>query len=87
MAPKSSKSKISDLDFGDLLYLHASDTTGAPLVNIKLSGTENYNVWSHAMILALETKNKLRSVTEELYMGQIFSKLAMEVWDELKETY
>nr|GEZ07709.1 hypothetical protein [Tanacetum cinerariifolium] len=119
MAPESSKSKISDLDFGDPLYLHASDTTGAPLVNIKLSGTENYNVWSHAMILALETKNKLRfingkcirsnsdellmsqwdrcnsvvlswilgSVTEELYMGQIFSKLAMEVWDELKETY
>nr|GEW37356.1 ribonuclease H-like domain-containing protein [Tanacetum cinerariifolium] len=29
----------------------------------------------------------LGSVTEELYMGQIFSKLAMEVWDELKETY
>nr|GEX27174.1 zinc finger, CCHC-type [Tanacetum cinerariifolium] len=59
MAPESSKSKISDLDFEDPLYLHASDTTGAPLVNIKLSRTENYNVWSHAMILALETKNKL----------------------------
>ncbi|GKD68122.1 putative transcription factor interactor and regulator CCHC(Zn) family protein [Tanacetum coccineum] len=90
-----------------------------PLEHHWLSGTENYNVWSHAMILALETKNKLGfingkctrsnsdellmsqwdrcnsvvlswilgSVTEELYMGQIFSKLAMEVWDELKETY
>ncbi|GJT85172.1 putative transcription factor interactor and regulator CCHC(Zn) family protein, partial [Tanacetum coccineum] len=70
MAPESSKSKISDLDFGDPLYLHASDTTGAPLVNIKLSGTENYNMQLRCSV-----------------MGQIFSKLAMEVWDELKETY
>ncbi|GJZ05757.1 ribonuclease H-like domain-containing protein [Tanacetum coccineum] len=70
MAPESSKSKISDLDFGDPLYLHASDTTGAPLVNIELSGTENYNMQLRCSV-----------------MGQIFSKLAMEVWDELKETY
>lgn len=50
---------INKLDFGDPLYLHPSDTTGTPLISYKLIGTENYNVWSRAMLLALETKNKI----------------------------
>lgn len=111
--------QISKLDFGDPLYLHASDTVNSTLVNFKLKGTENYKVWACAMELALETKNKigfidgtcirsetnvvlakqwdrcnsvvltwiLNSVTEELYLGQIFSKTASVVWQELKETY
>ncbi|XP_076928937.1 uncharacterized protein LOC143593080 [Bidens hawaiensis] len=29
----------------------------------------------------------LNSISEELYVGQIFSKIASEVWTELKETY
>ncbi|KAJ0435793.1 putative RNA-directed DNA polymerase [Helianthus annuus] len=29
----------------------------------------------------------LNSISEELYVGQVFSKLASEVWDDLKETY
>lgn len=53
------ETQISKLDFGDPLYLHASDTTSSPLINIKLKGTENYKVWACAMELALETKNKL----------------------------
>nr|XP_043639499.1 uncharacterized protein LOC122610587 [Erigeron canadensis] len=99
---------MSKLDFGDPLYLHASDTTGTPLINLNLKGTGNYKVWSCAMELALETKNKigfingtcmrpddneilakqwdrcnyvvlswiLSSVSEEVYMSQIFSKEA-----------
>ena len=50
---------ISKFDFGDPLYLHASDTSGVPLIGFKLKGTENYKVWACAMELALETKNKL----------------------------
>ncbi|XP_071738729.1 uncharacterized protein [Rutidosis leptorrhynchoides] len=49
---------VTKLDFGDPLYLHASDTTGIALVSLKLKGTENYSVWSRAMLLALNTKNK-----------------------------
>ncbi|XP_071717968.1 uncharacterized protein [Rutidosis leptorrhynchoides] len=110
---------ISKLDFGDPLYLHASDITSVPLINVKLKGTENYKVWSSAMILALQTKNKigfidktcvkddtdevlskqwyrcnavvltwiLGSISEELYLSQIFSDSASVVWQELKETY
>ncbi|XP_071694205.1 uncharacterized protein [Rutidosis leptorrhynchoides] len=51
---------INKLDFGDPLYLHPSDTTsGTPIISIKLKGTENYNIWSRSMLLALGTKNKL----------------------------
>lgn len=113
------QSLVAKLDFGDPLYLHASDTSGAPILNLKLNGTENYKVWSCAMTLALETKNKLgfvdgtcvrpaddpvlskqwdrcnsvvlswilSSVTEELFLGQVFSKNASQVWQDLKETY
>ncbi|XP_071700465.1 uncharacterized protein [Rutidosis leptorrhynchoides] len=116
---ETSATLISKLDFGDPLYLHASDISGTPLISVKLVGTENYRVWACAMTLALETKNKigfidesvvkeeeddvlakqwdmcnavvlswiLGSISEELYLGQIFSKIASEVWKELKETY
>ncbi|XP_071705285.1 uncharacterized protein [Rutidosis leptorrhynchoides] len=119
MSDDGGETLISKLDFADPLYLHPSDISSTPLINIKLIGTENYRVWSCAMILALETKNKkgfidktvekdtdddvlskqwdrcnsvvlswiLNSISEELYLGQIFSKVASEVWDELKETY
>ncbi|KAJ0808240.1 putative RNA-directed DNA polymerase [Helianthus annuus] len=110
---------ISKLDIGDPLYLHPSDSSSLTIVNMKLKGTENYSVWSSAMKLALEAKNKfgfvngkcekpkdnevlaaqwdrcnsvvltwlLNSVSEELFLGQVFSKLASEVWTDLKETY
>ncbi|KAF5819826.1 putative RNA-directed DNA polymerase [Helianthus annuus] len=110
---------VSKLDASDPLYLHASDSSNLTIVNIKLKGSENYTIWSSAMKLALQVKNKigfidgsctkskdndvlakqwdrcnsvvitwiLNSVSEELYMGQVFSKLASEVWADLKETY
>lgn len=40
----SGVSQIAKLDFGDPLYLHPSDTSGTPILNIKLSGTNNYRV-------------------------------------------
>ena len=113
------ETKISKLDFGDPLYLHGSDTTSTPLIGFKLLGTDNYKVWSCAMELALQTKNKigfidgtclkstdndvlasqwercnavvlnwiLGCVSQDLYLGQIFSKKASIVWQELKDTY
>lgn len=117
--PSCSDSSVSKLEFSDPLFLHPTDTSSTPIISFKLSGTENYKVWSCAMTLALQTKNKvgfvngnckkpetdvslqeqwercnsvvlswiLSSVSEELYLGQIFSNNAKIVWDELKETY
>ncbi|XP_071712215.1 uncharacterized protein [Rutidosis leptorrhynchoides] len=85
----SSVTLVNKLDFGDPLYLHASDTTGTALVSIKLKGIENYSVWSRAMLLALNTKNKKGFIdgSYELYLGQKFSNSSVTVWQELKETY
>ncbi|XP_076950961.1 uncharacterized protein LOC143624107 [Bidens hawaiensis] len=102
---------ISKLEASDPLYLHASDSSNLTIVSIKLKGTENYKVWSNAMFLALQVKNKigfidgicvksstneilarqwdrcnsivltrlLNSVCEDLYLGQVYSKLATEL--------
>ncbi|GJZ23859.1 putative RNA-directed DNA polymerase [Tanacetum coccineum] len=110
---------ISKLDLSSHLHLHPNDSATLTVVSVKLKGTENYQVWSCAMLLALEGKNKtgfidgscrrsntdkvlgrqwdrvnavvlgwiLNSISEELFLGQIFSKRAKHVWDELKETY
>ncbi|GJV26692.1 ribonuclease H-like domain-containing protein [Tanacetum coccineum] len=110
---------INRLDISNLLHLHPNDYDVLTVVSIKLKGTENYQVWSCAMLLALEGKNKigfidgsyrrsntfevlgkqwdkvnavvlywiLNSISEEIFLGQIFKKMAKLVWEELKETY
>ncbi|GJV55829.1 kinase-like domain-containing protein [Tanacetum coccineum] len=104
---------ISKLDISDLLHLYPNDSTALTVVSKKLKGTKNYQVWSCAMLLALEGKNKtgfidgsckisntddvlgrqwdrvnaivlgwiLNSISEELYLDQIFSKRAKHVWE------
>nr|GEW64912.1 ribonuclease H-like domain-containing protein [Tanacetum cinerariifolium] len=54
-----SVTRISKLDISNPLHLHHNDTTALTVVSIKLKGTENYQVWSRAMLLALEEKNKI----------------------------
>ncbi|GJY04600.1 ribonuclease H-like domain-containing protein [Tanacetum coccineum] len=49
---------ISKLDISNPLHLHPNDSATLTVVSIKLKGTENYQVWSYAMLLALEGKNK-----------------------------
>ncbi|GKC87133.1 ribonuclease H-like domain-containing protein [Tanacetum coccineum] len=51
--------RISKLDISDPVHLHPNDTTALTVVSIKLKGTKNYQVWSYAMLLALEGKNKI----------------------------
>ncbi|GJX30973.1 ribonuclease H-like domain-containing protein [Tanacetum coccineum] len=69
---------ISKMDISDPLHLHPNDTTALTVVSIKLKGTENYQVWSCAMLLALKGKNKIgfingsckRSNTDEVFGKQ-----------------
>nr|GEY44407.1 ribonuclease H-like domain-containing protein [Tanacetum cinerariifolium] len=55
---------VSKLDISDPLHLHPNDTTASIVVSIKLKGDENYQVWSCAMLLALEGKNKTCFIDE-----------------------
>ncbi|GKC64746.1 ribonuclease H-like domain-containing protein, partial [Tanacetum coccineum] len=74
--------RISKLYISDPLHLHPNDTTALTVVSIKLKGTKNYQVWSCAMLLALEGKNKIgfidgsckRSNTDEV-LGKQWDRL------------
>ncbi|GKC11658.1 ribonuclease H-like domain-containing protein [Tanacetum coccineum] len=49
---------ISKLDLSSSLHLHPNDFATLTVISVKLKGTENYQVWSCSMLLALEGKNK-----------------------------
>ncbi|GJU68936.1 ribonuclease H-like domain-containing protein [Tanacetum coccineum] len=75
--PNNVVTLISKLDLSHPFHLHPNDSTTLIVVSIKLKGTENYNVWSCAMIMALEGRNTSgfidntcrRSYTYEFLMG------------------
>ncbi|GJT68069.1 putative transcription factor interactor and regulator CCHC(Zn) family protein [Tanacetum coccineum] len=110
---------ISSLNAGNPLFLQPSDHSNVPIVCFKLTGCENYKMWSTVMKIPLKGKNKmgfvdgtcvrpvtnpllsqqwercnvvvlgwiLCSLSQELYIGQVYSEIAFEVWSELQETY
>ncbi|GKC33885.1 ribonuclease H-like domain-containing protein, partial [Tanacetum coccineum] len=63
---KASGFKGSNIDQYDPLFLHSNDTSGVPLNNFKLKGTENYKVWKAAITIAIHTKNKLGFINGKL---------------------
>ncbi|KAG8483501.1 hypothetical protein CXB51_023279 [Gossypium anomalum] len=50
---------MEDIDFHHPLFLHPSDTPGTILISHRLTGVENYSVWSRSLRIALLAKNKL----------------------------
>ena len=80
---------ISKLDISHPLHLHPNDSATLTVISIKLKGTENYNVWSCAMLLALEGKNKIgfidgscrRSNTDDV-LGRQWDRVNAIVLDE-----
>ncbi|GKC90676.1 ribonuclease H-like domain-containing protein [Tanacetum coccineum] len=80
--PKKGVSGSSDLNFtfGDPLYMHPNDTGGSPIVIIKLTGTENYKVWSIAMTFALRNHNKIGFIDGTCEKDNINPALANQ-WD------
>ncbi|GJX45472.1 ribonuclease H-like domain-containing protein [Tanacetum coccineum] len=77
---------ISKLDLSYPIHLHSNNSTTLTIVSIKLKGTENYNVWSCAMLLALKGRNKTgfidntcrRSYTDEV-LGRQWDKVNVVV--------
>ncbi|KAH0777797.1 hypothetical protein KY290_009208 [Solanum tuberosum] len=57
------------------LFLQPSDTPGVALIGIKLTGLENYGLWSRSMRLALLVKNKFcfvdRTCLKSSYKGDL----------------
>ncbi|GJU31338.1 ribonuclease H-like domain-containing protein [Tanacetum coccineum] len=77
----------------DPLHLHLNDSVALTVVSIKLKGTENYQVWSCVILLALEAKNKTGFIDGSCRRSNNDEVLSRQ-WDrvnvvvlELKETY
>ncbi|GJS23701.1 ribonuclease H-like domain-containing protein [Tanacetum coccineum] len=79
--------RISRLDVSHPLHLHPNDSAALTVVSIKLKGTENYQVWSCAMLLALEGKNKTGFIDGTCRRSNTDEVLELTCIDELKETY
>ncbi|GJV50332.1 ribonuclease H-like domain-containing protein [Tanacetum coccineum] len=73
--------RISKLDISDPLHLHPNDTTGLTVVSIKLKGTKNYQVWSCAMLLALEGKNKIGFIDDGSCKRSNTDEVLGKQWD------
>ncbi|GKD92184.1 ribonuclease H-like domain-containing protein, partial [Tanacetum coccineum] len=78
---------ISKLDISNPLHLHPNDTTALTVVSIKLKGTKNYQVWSCAMLLALEGKNKIGFIDDDSCMQIRSSILSREVLPDVRSAY
>ncbi|GJU77272.1 putative RNA-directed DNA polymerase [Tanacetum coccineum] len=82
-----------NLVFGDPLFLNPNDTCRTPLINLKLTGMDNYNIWSIAMKFSLRNKSKLGFIdgtckrNAKLYARQMYSKTTFDMWIDLKHTY
>ncbi|GJV34558.1 ribonuclease H-like domain-containing protein [Tanacetum coccineum] len=87
---------INALDAGNPLYLQTNDNNSGSLINTKLNGSENYrsayvssvpltNQWERCNVVVLSWL--LSSISEDLYLSQVYSENANKVWKELKETY
>nr|GFA82844.1 ribonuclease H-like domain-containing protein [Tanacetum cinerariifolium] len=53
---------IIKLDLSSPLHFHPNNSATLTAVSMKLKGTENYQVWSCIMLLALKGKNKTRFI-------------------------
>ncbi|GJT98620.1 ribonuclease H-like domain-containing protein [Tanacetum coccineum] len=73
---------ISKLDISNPLHLHPNDSATLTVVSIKLKETENYQVWSCAMLLALEGKNKTRFIDGSCRRSNIDEVLGRQ-WDRV----
>ncbi|GJR35577.1 ribonuclease H-like domain-containing protein [Tanacetum coccineum] len=87
---------INNLDDGNPLHVQNSDNSNSVIIPFKLLGTENYRIWSVAVKLALQARNKYgfvdgsclkESYATNVYMGLVYSKNYAVVWKELRETY
>ncbi|GKC43775.1 RNA-directed DNA polymerase, eukaryota, partial [Tanacetum coccineum] len=77
---------INRLDISNLLHLHPNDYVVLTVVSIKLKGTENYQVWSCAMLLALEGKNKIGFIDGSYRRSNTFEVLGKQ-WDKSSQDH
>ncbi|GKC02205.1 ribonuclease H-like domain-containing protein [Tanacetum coccineum] len=73
---------ISKLDVSHPLHLHPNDYVALTVVSVNLKGTENYQVWSYVMLLALDGKNKTGFIDGSCGRSNTYQVLGRQ-WDRV----
>ncbi|GJY49528.1 ribonuclease H-like domain-containing protein [Tanacetum coccineum] len=73
---------ISKLDVSNPLHLHPNDFAALTIVSVKFKGTKNYHVWSNAMLLALEGRNKTGFIDGSCRRSNVDEVLGRQ-WDRV----
>lgn len=71
---------VFKIDQNDPLYIGPLDASGARLIPIKLTGSENYGIWSRSMRIALLEKRKYGFVTGSC-SSSIYKEELHEQWE------
>ncbi|GKE44801.1 ribonuclease H-like domain-containing protein, partial [Tanacetum coccineum] len=71
---------INGLDTSNPLYLQNNDNSNVPIVNIKLTSTDNYKMWSSTMKIDLKGKNKMGFVDGTCFRP-ISSPVLSQQWE------
>ncbi|GJY87883.1 ribonuclease H-like domain-containing protein [Tanacetum coccineum] len=71
---------IISLDAGILLFLQNNDNSNAPIVNVKLIGSDNYKMWLTAIRIALKGKHKIGFV-DGTYVIPVTSPILSQQWE------
>ena len=71
---------VATLGHNHPLYLQPSDTPGVALITTKLTGPENYGLWSRSMRLALLGKNKISFIDGTCLKSMYKDELAVQ-WE------
>ncbi|GJV81225.1 ribonuclease H-like domain-containing protein [Tanacetum coccineum] len=76
---------ISKLDVSHPLNLQLNDSVALTVIFVKLKGTENYQVWSCAMLLPLEGKNKTGFIDGTCKRSNVDEVCTCHAADDFKE--
>ncbi|GJX98500.1 ribonuclease H-like domain-containing protein [Tanacetum coccineum] len=76
---------ISKLDVSHPLKLQLNDSVTLTVIFVKLKGTKNYQVWSCAMLLPLEGKNKTGFIDGTCKRSNVDEVCTCHAADDFKE--
>nr|GEV63327.1 hypothetical protein [Tanacetum cinerariifolium] len=71
---------INSLDAGNLLFMQNNDNSNAPIVNVKLAGSDNYKMWSTAIRIAFKYKHKIGFI-DGSYVILVNSLILSHQWE------
>ncbi|GJT37484.1 ribonuclease H-like domain-containing protein [Tanacetum coccineum] len=76
-----------DFEEGNPLHLHPNDSNCASIVTVNLTrlNTIGSGLWDRCNAVVINWI--LTSLSQDVYLGHVFSDNAAKVWNELKETY